>query len=330
MKLTLLVLPLILLSTPTFAVDNEVEIHRLKAQKLIDAKDWSSAEPEAKAIVDANSQDSDGWLMYGIVEQRLQHDAEAAKAYRTYLGLNPPEDKAAAVRSRLAEVEIRADKDQKRTSVENEERYGSNSPGIFFTFSPVYHPSTSSVLNGTVSNNFQGGFQFNHLLIGGLYSTGTIPSLRAPTEGQPAPATFTTVGPATLKILETYIDYNIPVTDSFEKTGPFSLFIPVHMGIYFNSMNLNNSTRSFGNISGDFAAGVGVEWFNRTPFTIGVSGLFHYGLPFTGIEEDSQSQAIQTMAGDDVTGGNSCFEFRITLKYLFGYEKTAAEKAGAQ
>jgi hypothetical protein len=141
-----------------------VEIHRIKAQKLIDAKDWASAEPEAKAVIDANPKDADAWLMYGIVEQRLQHDSEAAHAYRTYLGLNPPEDKAAAVRSRLAEVEIRADKDQKKTATENEERYGSNSPGVFFTFAPVYHPSTSSVLNGTVSSNIQGGFQFNHVL----------------------------------------------------------------------------------------------------------------------------------------------------------------------
>jgi hypothetical protein len=94
-------------------------------------------------------------------------------------------------------------------------------------------------------------------------------------------------------------------------------------------MTLKNSTRSFGNISGDLAAGAGIEWFNRTPFTIGVSGLFHYGLPMTGIGEDSASQAIQTLANENVTGGNSCFELRITLKFLFGYEKTTAEKAGA-
>src|SRR6185312_2824299 len=70
--------------------DSEIELHRSKAERLIEAKDWGSAEKEAKAIVDTNAQDMDGWLMYGIIEQRLEHNDEAISAYHKYLDLNPP------------------------------------------------------------------------------------------------------------------------------------------------------------------------------------------------------------------------------------------------
>src|ERR1700742_3499029 len=82
------------------AAESDVELHRSKAQKLIEAKDWPSAEKEAKAIVDANPQDMEGWLMYGIIEQRLEHNDEAISAYHKYLDLNPPKEKADAVRGK--------------------------------------------------------------------------------------------------------------------------------------------------------------------------------------------------------------------------------------
>src|SRR6185312_3685964 len=128
--------------------DTEIELHRTKAQKFIAAKDWASAEAESKAIVDAKTDDMDGWLMYVIVEQRLEHNEEAIKAYHKYLDLNPPKEKADAVRGKLADLEIRSSKQQHEADVQHQEMYGPRSPGVFFAYAPVYNPSTSSVLGG--------------------------------------------------------------------------------------------------------------------------------------------------------------------------------------
>jgi hypothetical protein len=316
-------------SSSAGATENELELHRLKAQKSIDAKDWSTAETEAKAVVDSAPQDLDGWLMYGIVEQRLEHNDEASRAYRKYLDLNPPADKAAAVRDRLATVELRSQKSTREESTSNEEKYGPEAFGIYFAFSPVYDPSTASKLDSSLKTNFQLGVEFSHLLVGGSYSSGSVTHFLAPQEGQANP-TYTSVGPATLKIWEFYLEYDIPLNQPFGSLGPFVFSIPIHLGGYITSLPLNDGSRTFGNMALDGAFGVQAQYFTRTPFVVSAAALWHSGLYLTQVEEDSLSQPIKDTAGDQVTGGNAGFEFRLTVSFLFPHEKTVAEKALAQ
>src|SRR5437764_545084 len=54
---------LLLISVQSFASANDFELHRLKAQKYIETKDWKSAEGEAKGMTEADSANLDGWLM---------------------------------------------------------------------------------------------------------------------------------------------------------------------------------------------------------------------------------------------------------------------------
>jgi len=321
----------ITLASFAFADDNSFELHRIKAQKLIEKKDWSSAEGEAKAMTEADAKSLEGWLMYGVVEQRLEKNEEASKAYRRYLELNPPAEKATAVRQRLAEVELRSEKVEKETSKQNQERYGSRSDGAYIAFAPLYHPSTSSVMSGDVSNNFQFGVQLQHLNIGLMYDSGTIPAfLAAPSGASGAAAIYRTLGPASLKTYTLYLEYNIMLTEPFVSTGPFAIFIPIHGGVFTNKLALTDGTRNFSNLGAEAAAGLGVQWYNRSPLSLGLTALYHWGVGITDLEEDSNSQGIQNVAGQPVHGGNVGFEIRFTLTFLFGYEKSLAEKAGAQ
>lgn len=323
---------LLLASSVQAAENNEAEVHRLKAQKYVESKDWNSAETEAKAVTDADSQNLDAWLMYGIIEQRLEKNENAAKAYRHYLDLNPPNDKAEAVRQRLAEVETRAEKAQKEDASENQERYGTRSNGAYFAFSPYYQPSTSTVSGGNVNSDFHLGLQFQHLNLGIMSDSGTVPSFQAAADGASgANLTYQKLGPAQLSTYDLYFEYNIILNEPYTSSlGPFALFIPVHFGIFTNTLKLSNGSRSFSNTGAEGAAGLGVQWFNRSPFSLSLTALYHSGIGFTDLEEDANSQGIQTTAGAPIHGGNAGPEVRLTLTYLFGYEKTLAEKAGVQ
>lgn len=311
------------------ATDNDFELHRLKAQKYIESKDWKSAEEEAKAMTEAASQNLDGWLMYGIVEQRLEKNESAAEAYHKYLDLNPPADKADAVRVRLADVETRHEKVKKEISAENQERYGTRSNGLYMAFAPFYKPSTSNVTGGDVSSNYQFGGQFQRMIVGIMYDNGNVTEFKA----LPATGTSTVyqkVGPAKLTTWDLYFEFNLNLTEPFTTTGPFSFYVPLHFGMFTNSLKLNDGTRNFTNFGMEGASGIGVQWFNRSPITLSLAGLYHWGVGIGDLTDNSgtSDQGIQNSSGDPVHGGNVGPEVRLTLTYLFGYEKSVAEKAG--
>lgn len=308
--------------------DTETELHRTKAQKFIAAKDWTSAEAESKAIIDAKPGDMDGWLMYGIIEQRLERNEEAIKAYHKYLDLNPPQEKAEAVRGKLADLEIRSTKQKKEADVQHEEMYGPRSPGVFFAYAPVYNPSTSTVLGGDVKSNYQFGFEFNRVIMGLQYDSGNIPSLLTPnTDGK----TYTAAGPASLKTYILFFEINPILTEPFkDSTGAFSFYIPIHLGTFYNSVNVPTGVNSgnYSNFGFEVASGLGVEWYSRSPFKLGATALYHQGWGLSGLVNDAQNP-LENTSGTVAYGGNVGFEFKITLTYLFGYEKSLAEKAGA-
>jgi hypothetical protein len=323
-----LVFSSLLVSMQCFASEKDFELHRLKAQKYIETKDWQSAEGEAKAMTEADSANLDGWLMYGIVEQRLEKNEDAAKAYHKYLDLNPPADKADAVRSRLAEVETRHEKAQKEEVAENQERYGSRSNGLFLAYAPLYKPSTSEVTGAGVSSNYQLGGQFNRMIVGIMTDSGTVNEFKA----LPATGTSTVyqkVGPGKLTTWDLYFEYNFNLTEPYTSTGQFSFYIPLHFGVFTNSLKLTDGSRNFTNMGMEGASGIGVQWFNRSPITLSLTGLYHWGVGFGDLTDNSGSgtNGIQNSSGDPVHGGNAGPEVRVTLTYLLGYEKSVAEKA---
>ena len=314
------------LALPVHAADNDVELHRAKAQQYISAKDWSSAEGEAKAIVKDSPQDMDGWLMYGIIEQRLEHNDEAIQAYHKYLDLNPPADKAQAVREKLAKLEVRSAQQKHEEDVQNEEMYGPRSTGIFLSYAPIYNPSTSSVLGGNVHSNYQLGFEVHRFIVGLQYDSGTVPSLLAPNSaGQ-----YVASGPATLKTYILFFELNPILTEPFkDSTGPFSIYVPIHIGAFDNSVNVGSGAGSgtYSNFGLEVATGLGVEWYSRSPFKLGATALYHQGWGMSGLSNGSNN--LENNSGTVAYGGNVGFELKFTVAYLFGFEKTLAEKAGA-
>jgi hypothetical protein len=323
-------LSFLFISAYGFAAENDFELHRLKAQKYIETKDWKSAETEARAMTEADSTNPDGWLMYGIIEQRLEKNDDAAKAYHKYLDLNPPAEKAEAVRSRLAEVETRSEKVKQEVSAENQERYGSRSNGLYIAYAPLYKPSTSEVTGGDVHSAYHLGGQFNRMGVGIMTDSGTVKEFKAlPATGNST--VYQKVGPAKLTTWDLYFEFNINLTEPYTSTGQFSFFVPLHMGVFTNSLKLNDGSRTFSNFGMEGASGLGVQWFNRSPITLSLTGLYHWGVGFGDLADTSgtSTNGIQNSAGSPVHGGNVGPELRITLTYLLGYEKSVAEKAGA-
>jgi tetratricopeptide (TPR) repeat protein len=309
--------------------DSDVELHRTKAQKFIDAKDWASAEGEAKAIVEAKPQEADGWLMYGIIEQRLEHNDDAISAYHKYLDLNPPKEKADAVRGKLADLEIRSTKQQNEVKAEHEETYGPRSSGIFFAYAPVYNPSTSSVLGGDVSSNIQFGIEINRVIAGLQYDSGNIPKLLAPNSSD----VYIAAGPASLKTYILFFEFNPILTEPFkDSTGPFSFYIPIHLGAFVNSIGIDKGVAAgtYSNLGMELASGIGAEWYSRSPFKLGATALYHYGWGMSGFTNSSSTsqKELENTSGTVPYGGNVGFEFKLTVTYLFGHAKTLAEKAG--
>ena len=331
MKAILFLSLFFLLTSAAFASDDSFEMHQLKTQKYVEMKDWPGAEGEAKAMTSMDPKNLDGWLMLGIVEQRLEKNDEAASAYKKYLDLNPSADKAETVRKKLAEVEIRDEKAKKEEKAEAQERYGLRSNGLYLAFAPLYKPSTSTVMSGDVSNNYQLGFQFLRMNVGLMYDSGNVSQFKAPkTVGNNT--VYSTVGPATLSTYDFYFEFNYILTEPFASTGPFSIYIPVHFGAFENNLKLSDGSESFSNLGCEGALGLGAQWYNRSPIALGLTALYHQGASFADLSDSSgtSTQGIQTTSGDPVHGGNVGFEIRLTMTYLFGYEKTLAEKAGAQ
>ncbi len=328
MKTKYFVVFILLFASPLVHADtNDVEVMRLKAQQFIAAKDWSSAESEAKAITDADPKNLDGWLMYGIVEQRLEKNDSAAVAYKHYLALNPPEDKAAAVRQRLAEVEVREQKSDEKKLTKSQEHYGLKSNGVFFAFAPIYQPSTSTVLNGNVNSNYQFGLQLQQMNIGIMYDGGSVSQMRVPTGG----SSYKIGGPANLSTWTMYLEYNYILTAPFTTMGPFSIYIPAHLGFFENSLRLSDGSNSFSNIGAEVATGIGTQWYSRTPIVIGLSALYHQGVGFENLTSGSNTtEGVENTSGTIAHGGNVGPEIRLTFTYLFEHTKTLAEKAGIQ
>ena len=318
---------LLFVSPLVHADANDVELMRLKAQKFIAAKDWASAESEARAMTVADPKNPDGWLMYGIVEQRLEKNDSAATAYQNYLDLNPPKDKAEAVRQRLAEVEVRAQRTVQKKIKKSQERYGLKSNGVYFAFAPIYQPSTSTVLNGNVNSNYQLGLQIQQINFGVMYDGGSVGQMRVPTGG----SSYKIGGPANLSTWTFYLEYNYVLTDPFTTMGPFSLYIPAHLGFFDNSLRMSDGSNTFSNMGAEVASGIGVQWYSRTPIVIGLSALYHQGVGFENLTSGSNvTEGVENTSGTIAHGGNVGPEIRLTFIYLFEHTKTLAEKAGVQ
>jgi hypothetical protein len=128
-----------------------------------------------------------------------------------------------------------------------------------------------------------------------------------------------------------YFEFNFLLSEPYTSTGPFSFYIPLHFGAFTNSLKPDSGSGTYSNFGCEAATGIGVQWFNRSPIAIGLTGLYHSGIGFADLADSSSSSTdgIQNLSGDPVHGGNAGFEVRLTFTYLFGYEKTLAEKAGA-
>lgn len=266
---------------------------------------------EAKRATELDPENAEGWLFLGTTEQRLEHPVEALSAFRKYLSLNPPADKAAAVRSRIAEMEVAADKKTKSDETAKTARYGKRGKGPILGFSPLYKPNVSvpTQLGHGISSGLIAGWRMDDM--GSLifrYSSGLVPALDIPSGS-------TTINATNLpaKLFSFGLDINITLNDPFEKLGGFQFFIPVSLSIFANW--ITHSSGLLTNIGGDLGSGAGVRYYTGTFIVVDAVFLYHLSLPLMNISSGSNS-ATNPTTGLNIHGGVNGPELRFSVTFL--------------
>jgi tetratricopeptide (TPR) repeat protein len=298
------------------------EIHRNKARLLIEEKNWQQALVEIRQATQLNPKAADAWLIQGTVAMRLEENAEALDAFNKYLALNPPVDKATAVRQRIAEVELRLDKQKAEANAKAEaaaeeraKRVGPGGSGIYFAISPTYKPgiTSSDDLGSSMDKSFDFGFRFGFVDWGFKFGSGDIPGIIVRKEKDNSLVGTYTKGKHNL--YEMYFRFGIPLSEPQAGQAGHSFLIPIHMGMFMNNAKFN---KTYGNIGFDFGSGLQYRYYTGSSFVFDVSALYYLGLPFWKIQNaDSEILAVYNLNGDRAKGSMSGSELRAGITLLF-------------
>ena len=315
---------LLMLGTQAFALDKKQEaaIHREKALKWVEAKDWESARKEADKAADLDPDTADNWLILGTVEQRLEHKTEAVEAFRKYLSMNPPEEKAKEVRQRIADLEVAKESQAKTEDAEaGQKAVDMSSPGFGFWYSPKHTVAggdddlkseiTTSFGTGLTSPNFTAGFR---------YASGTIPAAMLRRKGQPD----TIVTNLSHKIYELEFAYTPIVINPYTSLGPVSIGIPIYFGMPL--FNVEGGGASVTGMGYEAATGVSARWHTRAGIVPEFIALYHIGSVQLMSLHTDKDENFRLVSGAEAPNSFRGFEFRIALNFwLWG--KTDAERA---
>ena len=288
----------------------EAEIARNKAKGFAEQKDWKSAREQALKATQLDPGNADAWLVLGTAEQRLEHAAAARDAFRKYLSMNPPADKAAFVRSRVADLEVAAEKQEKSAKEAKETKYGRKAKGLILGFAPVYSTKLSgpNQLGHGASNAFLLGIRMDDtsaLLL--RYQGATIPVLTtsAPTSNPGASAKLMTIA----------FEYSITLNDPFDNFYGFQFFIPINLQGYLNW--LTGSTNVYMNFGISAGVGAGVRYYTGGPAIFDLSFLYHSAMSFGAIEQAGTTDQVVNAAGKLVYGTPTGAELRLSATIVF-------------
>ena len=308
----------------------EAEIHLTKSKKLAAQKLWQEARDEAAAATVLDPANADAWLVLGTSEQRLDHEEEAIQAFRAYLDRKPPEDKAAAVRARVAELELGRDQRQKAAEEASRAQYGTSTPGFGFGYSPVLDVklrSDAEALKSSISSSFDVQFGPGWFALGFRYGSGTTPSLIAHNETTSTTTkvmtvTDTLVTDAPHKFYEMYLSSAIPLNEPYGKLGLFQVFVPIVLGLPWNTVSA--AGKSYSNMGLDLATGLGVRLYTKSFFSANLTGLYHFVSVASGLSSKDQKNTtaasyvnvLQTAHKANLRTEFAGFELRLGVTIL--------------
>lgn len=288
----------------------EAEVARKKAKTYAGEKDWKSARDEAERATWLDPQNADGWLILGTAEQRLDHPAAARDAFRKYLTFSPPEEKSAAVKTRLAQAEVAADQSERTEREAKQVKYGTDAQGFLLGFAPLYKPriAGSEELNRRSSTALLLGYRMNQASQFLLrYQDGTIPNFSSS-----APTTSVDAG---VKLVAFEWEYGFVLNEPFEKFNGFQFFVPLSVQLFTNWVN--GTPNVYMNFGFSFGTGVGVRYYTRSPVILDAVFVYHVAAPLADMESQSANDKALSPSGTPVKGDATGPEFRLTATIVW-------------
>lgn len=280
--------------------------HALKARQFFEQKRWEDARAEAAEAVGEAPLDAKNFFLLGIIEQRLDHSAEAADAYEKGCALAPDTPIARNLAAELPALQSRA-RDQRR------HRYGPKSGGIFFGTSPVFKTALASELGSSLKSMLDGGIRFGAFQLGLGYGQGTFNGIQA--ESSTA-NTFTVVsGEGKHRVYELFASYHFSIVEPYQGLGGFQLMLPLFVGLVRNQAEIGS--KSYSNMGYDMAAGLVLQYFTSRRVALDLGGSYHFGIPFWSLQ-DSETQGLRNKNGSGVESGMTGPALRLGISFLFG------------
>jgi tetratricopeptide (TPR) repeat protein len=308
-------------AAPAPADPAKAEIHRNKARILIDQKNWEQALIEIRQATDLDPNSLDSWLVRGTVAMRQEQVQEAYDAFNKYLSLNPPADKATAVRQRIAELELRLEKfradEAAKKAAEAEDharRTGPQGVGFLFGFSSFKPALTQSDdLNSTMSSTFDLGFRFSFVDVGFQFGGGDVDQITVKRQTNNQVVGTFTKGKHTF--MEFYTRSHIALKEPQGGVAGSAFYIPILLGGFMNNAKFD---KLYGNIGFDLGTGVQYRFYTGSNFVFDLMGLYHLGLPFWKFQNsDAEILEVYNKNGNRVNGSISGLELRGGVTILF-------------
>lgn len=316
---------LVLFSTlNAFAQDDtaRAETHTNKARVLIEQKEWKAAGDEARKATQLNSQSADAWLILGTIEMRLENNSEALEAFNKYLALSPPADKAAAVKQRVAELEVRLDKQRKEQEAKaaadakaKAERFGPGGSGFFIGFSPSYQPALagSGDLNSSISSSFDFGFRYRMVDIGLKFASGNVDRITVKDEDD---AVLRTERGGKHNLTEFFVNVNIPASTPPDGKAGVQFLVPLKFGMYMN--NVKFPVKTYWNMGMDLGVGGQLRYYTGSHFSFDITGLYTLALPITAVQNnDAKIETVYNAEGKKAAGSLNGLDLRAGITILF-------------
>ncbi|HUP56163.1 MAG TPA: hypothetical protein VM598_01835, partial [Bdellovibrionota bacterium] len=244
-------------------------------------------------------------------------------AYRQYLSLNPPEDKASAVRAKLAEVEVRqevATSQEQRASLES---HGPGSAGFALSYSPVFRPKAASDLvnDGGISSALGIHAHIGSFYMGVRFGGGDLATtIQAPPPGtdNEATATFSNVTLNSQSFFGADFGFQIGLNELYRSLGPVQLFVPIQSGFAIHTLKAEAVDRSFIGFAWDFATGIGATVYTSSVFNFELTALYHLSPQLVKAHESESQVGVRKLDGSETTSSLGGFELKLGLKLLFG------------
>lgn len=295
--------------------------HQQLSRDFVEAKQWEKARDEAKRATTAapdSPLNRDAWLLLGATEERLGNLQSASDAYAKYLKLSPSPAKRYAVLQRFNEIEPKADRYTRY-------KWGSNSGGIIFGFSPQYQSNVQEQLNSNMKTTFDIGLRFGSFSFGFKKGRDSVGQFQVPTTNTET-SPYTAVPAGGVHLMESlYFQNNFELGSDID-TKSIVWGIPLYFAATVNAVKTPTDAL-YNNIAYDMGTGLRVDFYTKSTVSFDISALYHIGIPFWDIrKQDGLSPGIKNMSGEKIAGSNTGTEIRIGMKFLFGKTPPAVDQ----